>query len=40
MDGSKIDLKQEGERVKLSSGRSRYTLATLPASRVPGHRIG
>ena len=30
-DGSKIELKQEGERVRLSSARSRYTLATLSA---------
>lgn len=34
-DGSKIDLKLDGERIKLSSGRSRYTLATLPASEFP-----
>ncbi|MGE4071712.1 MAG: DNA polymerase III subunit beta [Lysobacterales bacterium] len=39
-DGSKIDLKQEGERVKLSSGRSRYTLATLPASEFPATESG
>lgn len=39
-DGSKIDLKQDGDRVKLSSGRSRYTLVTLPASEFPATDAG
>jgi len=39
-DGSKIDLKQEGERVRLSSGRSRYTLATLSAREFPATEAG
>ena len=34
-DGSKIDFKQSGERVNVSAGRSRFTLATLPASEFP-----
>lgn len=39
-DGSKIDLKQEGERVRLSSGRSRYTLASLSAREFPATESG
>jgi DNA polymerase-3 subunit beta len=34
-DGSRIDLSQSGERVTLKSGRSRFTLATLPATEFP-----
>jgi DNA polymerase-3 subunit beta len=34
-DGIKIDFKQSGERVTLSAGRSRFTLATLAASEFP-----
>ena len=34
-DGVKVDIKQTGERVNLNAGRSRFTLATLPASEFP-----
>ena len=34
-DGSRIKLEQSGERVVMSAGRSRYTLATLPATEFP-----
>lgn len=34
-DGVHIDLKLNGERVALKAGRSRFTLATLPASEFP-----
>jgi DNA polymerase-3 subunit beta len=34
-DGSKIEFKQTGDRVSVSAGRSRFTLATLPASEFP-----
>lgn len=34
-DGCKIKLEQNGDRVVLSAGRSRFTLATLPASEFP-----
>lgn len=34
-DGSQIELKQNGDRVGVSAGRSRFTLATLPASEFP-----
>src|SRR5579863_8978119 len=34
-DGSKIEFKLSGDRVSVSSGRSRFTLATLPASEFP-----
>jgi DNA polymerase-3 subunit beta len=34
-DGSKIEFKQSGDRVSVSAGRSRFTLATLPASEFP-----
>jgi DNA polymerase III subunit beta len=34
-DGSKIDFKLNADRVGVSSGRSRFTLATLPASEFP-----
>jgi DNA polymerase-3 subunit beta len=34
-DGCRIKLEQNGERVVLSAGRSRFTLATLPASEFP-----
>ena len=34
-DGSKIDFKLNGDRVALNAGRSRFTLATLPASEFP-----
>ncbi|NII10693.1 DNA polymerase III subunit beta [Oleiagrimonas sp. C23AA] len=34
-DGVRIDLRQNGERVALHAGRSRFTLATLPATEFP-----
>ena len=34
-DGSKIEFKLNGDRVEVKSGRSRFTLATLPASEFP-----
>jgi DNA polymerase-3 subunit beta len=34
-DGSKIQFKLAGDRMTVSSGRSRFTLATLPASEFP-----
>lgn len=34
-DGSKIDFKLSGDRVSVNAGRSRFTLATLPASEFP-----
>ena len=34
-DGSKIEFKQSGDRVSVNAGRSRFTLATLPASEFP-----
>jgi DNA polymerase-3 subunit beta len=34
-DGCRIDVKQNGERVVVSAGRSRFTLATLPAREFP-----
>jgi len=34
-DGIKVDFKQNGDRVTLSAGRSRFTLSTLPASEFP-----
>lgn len=34
-DGSRIDLKLNGDRVGLGAGRSRFTLTTLPASEFP-----
>jgi DNA polymerase-3 subunit beta len=34
-DGCRIKLEQNGERVTLSAGRSRFTLATLPATEFP-----
>jgi DNA polymerase-3 subunit beta len=34
-DGIKVDVKQSGERVTLTAGRSRFTLSTLPASEFP-----
>lgn len=34
-DGSKIDFKLNGDRLNVSSGRSRFTLATLPAAEFP-----
>lgn len=39
-DGAKIDLKLGGNRVTLTSGRSRFTLATLPASEFPSSESG
>jgi DNA polymerase-3 subunit beta len=39
-DGSMVDLKQEGDRVRLTQGRSRFTLATLPASEFPATEAG
>ena len=34
-DGVKVDLKLTGDRVTVSAGRSRFTLATLPATEFP-----
>lgn len=34
-EGSKLDLRVEGDRAVLRAGRSRYTLATLPAADFP-----
>ena len=34
-DGCRIKVEQNGERVTLSAGRSRFTLATLPATEFP-----
>jgi len=34
-DGCRIKLEQNGERVTVSAGRSRFTLATLPATEFP-----
>lgn len=34
-DGARIDVKQAGDRVTLSAGRSRFTLASLSASEFP-----
>ena len=34
-DGSRIKLERSGERVTVSAGRSRFTLATLPATEFP-----
>ncbi|HZP65540.1 MAG TPA: DNA polymerase III subunit beta [Rudaea sp.] len=34
-DGSKVDFKLQGDRVTVSSGRSRFTLATLAATEFP-----
>ena len=34
-DGTKVDFKLGGDRVTVSAGRSRFTLATLPASEFP-----
>ncbi|MEO8672269.1 MAG: DNA polymerase III subunit beta [Tahibacter sp.] len=34
-DGSRVDVKLAGDRVTVSAGRSRFTLATLPASEFP-----
>jgi DNA polymerase-3 subunit beta len=34
-DGARIDLKLNGERAALNAGRSRFTLATLPATEFP-----
>src|ERR1700722_3221594 len=34
-DGSKVEFKLSGERMTVSSGRSRFTLATLAASEFP-----
>jgi len=34
-DGAKIELKQNGDRVALNAGRSRFTLATLPSTEFP-----
>jgi DNA polymerase III subunit beta len=39
-DGVMVDLKQEGDRVRLTQGRSRFTLATLPASEFPATEAG
>ena len=34
-DGSKVEFKLNGDRMSVSSGRSRFTLATLPAAEFP-----
>src|ERR1700754_4568335 len=34
-DGAKIDVKLNGERISVNAGRSRFTLATLPATEFP-----
>src|SRR5690606_24536985 len=34
-DGSTVTVEQQGERVTVKAGRSRFTLATLPASEFP-----
>jgi DNA polymerase III subunit beta len=34
-DGARVKIEQNGERVSVSAGRSRFTLATLPASEFP-----
>lgn len=34
-DGARIDVKQAGDRVTLAAGRSRFTLACLPAAEFP-----
>lgn len=34
-DGARIKIEQNGDRVSISAGRSRFTLATLPASEFP-----
>ena len=34
-DGVTVDVKLNGDRVIVSAGRSRFTLATLPASELP-----
>ena len=34
-DGVKVDVRQQGDRVTVSAGRSRFTLSTLPASEFP-----
>lgn len=34
-DGSKVGISQSGERITVQAGRSRFTLATLPASDFP-----
>ncbi len=39
-DGGMVDIKQEGDRVKLTQGRARFTLATLPASEFPATEAG
>lgn len=39
-DGAKVELSLNGERVQLKAGRSRYTLAALPATEFPQSEIG
>lgn len=34
-DGARVKLEQNGDRVSISAGRSRFTLATLPATEFP-----
>jgi DNA polymerase III subunit beta len=34
-DGARVKIEQNGDRVSVSAGRSRFTLATLPASEFP-----
>lgn len=39
-DGSRIDLRSSGDRITLASGRSRFTLMTLPAGDFPAFEDG
>lgn len=39
-DGAMIRVRGEGDRVTVSSGRSRFTLSTLPAADFPGIEMG
>jgi DNA polymerase-3 subunit beta len=39
-DGTKLDLRSKGDKAQLSAGRSRYTLAVLPASEFPSVELG
>jgi DNA polymerase-3 subunit beta len=39
-DGAGLDVSQQGDRVVMRAGRSRYTLATLPGSEFPTSELG
>lgn len=39
-EGAMVNMKQAGERLQLTSGRSKFILATLPASEFPATEIG